>query len=106
MFNSVDDFSYPNTTICATLDSMLAIFVPLLEYGLSDDTTLKGRKRTIDLFKSMIEETRYMASRMETALEDTKDIKKLKKLRSDLKKEYRELKQKVKTLEEKSKDEN
>ena len=77
---------YPNRYICAVFDDMRACYKTL----------------NFSPILSLIEEAQSMANRMEAALEDYGDIKRMKKERHDLHKEIATLNKKLEELEKKS----
>ena len=84
----------PNRYVCSVLDEMrktLEVHEKLLK--MDGHTT-----RYIILQSSLIEEAQTMVNRMECALEDHKDIKRLHQDRSDLNKEVAKLEEKKRKL--------
>lgn len=79
---SSGDFGYPNRTICSVLEAMRDAIKTL----------------NFSYLGSLIEEAQFLANRMESALYDSKDIKKLMEMRAELKKECAELEKQVEAL--------
>lgn len=85
-------FSYPNRTLCAVLEEMRAYLKAL-------DAT--EHKRLVGYLRPCVEEIQTYANRMESAMEDQDDIRKMHKKRSDLNKEIKVLKALLKDLKPK-----
>lgn len=78
------DYAYPNRTLCSVLDDMRKAVETL----------------NFSYMKGLIEEAQYLADKMEAALADQKDIRKLSEDRSALKKEVKLLTKQVEQLKE------
>lgn len=86
MRDRASQFSWPNRTLCSVLESMR-------------DTV---KTLNFSYLLATIEEAQYLANRMESALNDVKDIRELKQIRSELRQEVRKLELQVKRLEKKT----
>ena len=86
---------YTNRYVCTVLDEMRKT-IDAVEYGMSKDTY----KRYVNHHRLLIEEAQTMVNRMEEALEDAKDVRRMKKQRSDLHKEIKKLKEERAALNE------
>lgn len=76
--------SYPNRTVCAILDEMREAH----------------KTHNYSYLPGLIEELQTLGNRMEAALSDKHDLRRLSEERHKMKKEYRELREKVKKLRE------
>jgi len=75
------DYSfYPNRTMCDVLDAMLKMH----------------KRYSFGELPGMVEELRYMAQRLETVIEDRRDVDKFKIMRSELKSDLKKLQAEVK----------
>lgn len=72
----------PNRYLCSVLDEMRNCH----------------KSRNYSYLKGLIEEAQVLANRMEAALDDKKDIERYREMRSDLRKEIKELQKKRKKL--------
>lgn len=74
---------FPNRTLCGVLEDMRQCY----------------KTYNFMAIAALIEEAQYLANKMEASLGDLSDINEWKKMRSELKKEIRALKEEYKTLE-------
>lgn len=82
------DYYYPNRTLCSTLEAMRKSY----------------ETRNFSGLLGLIEEAQYLADRMEAALGDSKDIRKLSEERAKLRKEVKALQKQKKALGGKDED--
>lgn len=79
---SFESYYYPNRTLCSVLEGMRKAY----------------ETRNFSGLNGLIEEAQILADRMESALGDNKDIRKLSEKRSELRREVRDLEKKAKKL--------
>lgn len=80
-------WSYPNRTLCSVIEELRKLY----------------ETRNFSSMLGHLEEIQALANRMEAALEDQRDIVKLREERSKLKKEVKELEAKKSKLKPKKK---